>query len=303
MLFLGLAAVHADSTMVEGYIANAGGKAISVDIVLTPLGQSPITTTITCDNDGYFFEMFDNTGSTGDAEVSITDCNSTVVKKTQSYSPNNQSWVSFKLDYCPSTSANCEAKFVITNVKDNSGNPIPGQLVIYEHSAGIHLSSFTWDFGDGTTSNLRTPTHSYAGNGPYQICLMVGDSLGCKDTLCDSIAVDTAGLYVKKKAGFSLTVVNADEPTSIGKVVNEIEAGLFPNPVINNATVAFRATESTQVTLEVYNLAGAVVQRIQNNVGAGEHQMQLNMQDLQPGVYTVKLSSAQGQWIESLIKR
>ncbi|MFY7887152.1 MAG: SdrD B-like domain-containing protein, partial [Dolichospermum sp.] len=41
--------------------------------------------------------------------------------------------------------------------------------------------SFTyfWDFGDGTTSTLQNPTHSYANAGEYDVKLIVGDSTHC----------------------------------------------------------------------------------------------------------------------------
>ena len=42
---------------------------------------------------------------------------------------------------------------------------------------------YTWDFGDGTTSNLLDPMKIYAADGAYNIRLSVIDVNGCKDTL------------------------------------------------------------------------------------------------------------------------
>lgn len=45
-----------------------------------------------------------------------------------------------------------------------------------------------WDFGDGTTSALQAPSHTYAQAGWYQVCLTRTDSCGT-GTTCDSILV------------------------------------------------------------------------------------------------------------------
>ncbi|TAE50707.1 MAG: PKD domain-containing protein, partial [Bacteroidetes bacterium] len=44
------------------------------------------------------------------------------------------------------------------------------------------LMSWLWDFGDGTTSTLQNPTHSYATPGNYSITLTVTNVLGCSDS-------------------------------------------------------------------------------------------------------------------------
>lgn len=46
-------------------------------------------------------------------------------------------------------------------------------------SVGPGTLSYTWDFGDGTTSNVQTPSHVYAKKGIYTIQLNVSSSLGC----------------------------------------------------------------------------------------------------------------------------
>lgn len=306
MLLFGLGALQAqDSTLVDGVVANLGGSSLTINITLTPLGLSAITTTATCDAKGYFSKMINHnstTVSTGDVEVSFTDCNSKTVSEQVSFTPNNGGWVGFKLDYCNNPSIACEARFTIDQMRTNTGSPVAGSLVIYENSAGPALSFFHWDFGDGTTSNQRTPSHSYSGNGPYQICLIVGDSIGCRDTLCDSIQVDTAGLFIRKKAGFSMIVINGDAPTSIGSVSTELTASLYPNPAKNAATITYTVAEAAPVQVAIYSMSGVRVLETSTSANSGENSLQLNLQELTPGVYTVKVSTAQGQWIESLIK-
>ena len=48
-----------------------------------------------------------------------------------------------------------------------------------------------WDFGDSTQSTTRSPRHIYPEDGTYEVCLAVTGALGCADTLCKTIIVDT----------------------------------------------------------------------------------------------------------------
>lgn len=50
---------------------------------------------------------------------------------------------------------------------------------------------FFWDFGDGTTSNLRHPDHQYAQDGTYEVCLVVKDDNGCEDRFCQRVYIVT----------------------------------------------------------------------------------------------------------------
>ncbi|OYU96884.1 MAG: hypothetical protein CFE21_00945 [Bacteroidetes bacterium B1(2017)] len=52
---------------------------------------------------------------------------------------------------------------------------------------------YNWTFGDGSSSDNRTPNHTYPHSGKYKVCLKVTkkDST-CTQTICDSINVETA---------------------------------------------------------------------------------------------------------------
>lgn len=55
----------------------------------------------------------------------------------------------------------------------------------FEPSTGVNYS---WSFGDGTSSNLENPVHTYASYGYYHVCLTIFDSI-CQSTFCDYILV------------------------------------------------------------------------------------------------------------------
>ncbi|WP_295650071.1 PKD domain-containing protein [uncultured Mucilaginibacter sp.] len=51
-------------------------------------------------------------------------------------------------------------------------------------NASVNASSYLWDFGDGTVSVLKTPTHTFSYvNAPYTIKLIAYGEFGCSDTI------------------------------------------------------------------------------------------------------------------------
>ena len=58
------------------------------------------------------------------------------------------------------------------------------------YSGNGQIDYWYWSFGDGTSSNLQNPNHTYYMEGDYQVCLTIVDSLGnCEDTYCDIVQV------------------------------------------------------------------------------------------------------------------
>lgn len=56
-------------------------------------------------------------------------------------------------------------------------------LQLTDTSTGVGLT-YTWNFGDGGTSTLQNPTHSYpAGNNNYTVKLKIRDLAGCEDSV------------------------------------------------------------------------------------------------------------------------
>jgi PKD repeat protein len=53
---------------------------------------------------------------------------------------------------------------------------------------GTPPDSWYWEFGDGTSSSLQNPVHTYADTGYYTVCLTIADSMGqCTSTFCDEV--------------------------------------------------------------------------------------------------------------------
>ncbi|MEM7040659.1 MAG: PKD domain-containing protein, partial [Bacteroidota bacterium] len=61
-------------------------------------------------------------------------------------------------------------------------DPFTIQLTDSSTSTASNIVAWSWDFGDGNTSNLQNPTNGYQNPGPYVITLIVTDANGCMDT-------------------------------------------------------------------------------------------------------------------------
>ena len=61
------------------------------------------------------------------------------------------------------------------------------ELVFTDLTEGA--AEWYWDFGDGSSSELQIPTHSYMGSGNYDLSLIVTSEFGCKDTLITNVGV------------------------------------------------------------------------------------------------------------------
>ena len=54
-------------------------------------------------------------------------------------------------------------------------------------TAGGYIAQYLWDFGDGNTSNIIEPTHTYESTGTYTISLKVISNNGCSDSNAVSV--------------------------------------------------------------------------------------------------------------------
>ncbi|OSZ76845.1 hypothetical protein CAP36_10440 [Chitinophagaceae bacterium IBVUCB2] len=89
--------------------------------------------------------------------------------------------------------AGCRDSITLTNLI-NATDPIPnfitadtlscpGGIVTFTNTSSPAGFTSQWDFGDGGTSNLTSPTHSYAATGIYDVKLRIDDAFGCADSI------------------------------------------------------------------------------------------------------------------------
>jgi PKD repeat protein len=71
-------------------------------------------------------------------------------------------------------------------------NPVAGQNVAFTDQSSGTIASWTWNFGDGTTSTLRNPGKSYGQAGTYHVVLTVANGSGATSSSTADIAVSVS---------------------------------------------------------------------------------------------------------------
>ena len=128
---------------------------------------------------------------------------------------------SYSVSLTVKNSNNCTDKYSISNAVLIT-SPIAGfkadtlycplaPLQFVDTSTGLQLS-YNWNFGDGGSSTLQNPTHSYpSGNNSYTVKLVITDTVGCKDSVTKGSYVDirppTAAFDIVDSAGICLPLL------------------------------------------------------------------------------------------------
>ena len=139
-----------------------------------------------------------------------------------------------------------------------------------------NIGSWDWTFGDGNTSTDQNPTHTYAAEGTYTVCLIVTKMCGTSDTLCQDITIDFSGI---------------DENTTL--ILNG-----YPNPTDGLFRIDF-TTDLQDAQLEITDLAGKII-RTERVSGTST---QVDATELSAGFYKVRIVHTSGISVLTLIKQ
>ena len=64
-----------------------------------------------------------------------------------------------------------------------------GAADVIMNNISINSTEFSWNFGDGTTSNAENPIHTYVTSGHFTVSLTTENENGCSDTYTKDIVV------------------------------------------------------------------------------------------------------------------
>ena len=191
----------------------------------------------------------------------------------------------------------------------NIPTPIPYELWIWNlSSGGSGTYSTFWSFGDGSSSTAQFPTHTYAGNGPYWLCLTIDDGAGCQSTYCDSVSIDGNGLYTGMLGGGSDRqngfTINIQAPQTTGLTEQSVADGIatWPNPVADELNIALTNALSGTADVTVLDLNGRVVMADRRMLANGRNQLLLQTSTLAPGLYTVRIGNADHSVSQRFVK-
>lgn len=124
------------------------------------------------------------------------------------------------------------------------------------NASGNNISSWHWDFGDGNTSTLQNPVHTYTGNGFFTVKLTTVSAAGCMNSDVFSNAINMSGCSPNSNnaGGNVITVPPSQLPVCAPVTVN------FYNILSSAASWSWNFGDNTGSTLQnpshTYTTAG-----------------------------------------------
>ena len=121
------------------------------------------------------------------------------------------------------------------------------------------IATYTWTFGDNATSDLASPTHTYAATGPtgFTVTLTVTDNEGASDAETQTISVTPAAPVNPPSAGFTHTCKLVD--CTFVSTGNDVAPGTIAKyawtfgdggtAAVNNPSHTYNVSARTQFTV------------------------------------------------------
>ena len=166
--------------------------------------------------------------------------------------------------------------------------PLPIAIFTYDttglsvlfHDSTQNAASWFWDFGDGSNSQERSPIHTFPNSGTYPVKLVVENACG-KDSMILDVSILISSLF----------------PST-----NLSELEIFPVPASNQVFIKGRVEKQADLSLELFDLEGSLL--LSENIShTGYFVSKLKVSDFPGGVYYIRISDSQNQYIQKIILR
>jgi PKD repeat protein len=129
--------------------------------------------------------------------------------------------------------------------------------------SSLQLTSWQWDFGvTGGNSSIQNPQYTYESHGVYDVTLIVGNEMGCFDTIVQSVLVDSLPLaYFTNTvscAGIQTCFTDLSVPNAAGITSWNWSFGDGSSSILQNPCHIYSDTGTFQVALTVINSNGCL---------------------------------------------
>jgi PKD repeat protein len=189
-----------------------------------------------------------------------------------------------------------------------TSNPCSGLSANYSYSScgaamnidftnsSVGATSYSWDFGDGSTSTATNPSHVFNAAGQYYVRL-VAFNRACTSSVVYRVSVSapcSTGAIIVPRMGqneddaVEPVVFSNSNPESNSKVV---DMRLMPNPTMGGDTkLAFDLQSDEEIVVSMTDLTGRVVWSQSFQLAIGAQLLDVPTQGLNPGMYWVQVS-------------
>ncbi len=157
-----------------------------------------------------------------------------------------------------------------------------GSTYTFTNNSSDRPIRYHWDFGDGDTSVVENPEHTYTQSGLYNVCLTAGGGMHCQNTACKTIdvVVSTKELYLDAKLK------------------------LYPNPAGDFLTFELESHENLdRIEIEIFNLVGQKTKSLSVNSFNNTLQKTISLKDMYSGLYMLKVNSRDKFLVHKFVKQ
>lgn len=147
-------------------------------------------------------------------------------------------------------------------------------------------NQWQWDFGDGGTSTIKNPKHTYGTNGKYTVKLTATNSFGSNQKT-KTAYIDVDEVYCGRTSINEILIKNID---------------VYPNPNDGLVSIAFSTLDNKKYDLEIASLQGQIIYLKSINTEE-QNLLELDLSDQKSGVYFLRIKTGESQMIKKLIIR
>ena len=245
LFLLGISSLVAqDLISVTGYVTNeANGNPVTNHEVFIMVNDSNMYYSfVNTDQNGFYVDTINTAGFVVNSlYIFINDLCTYGIHDTLIQNPGSAVNVDFEICVDTIVNPDCQAGFYYF--------PDSSDLFTYYFNdmsySTYGIDSWYWDFGDGNTSTLQNPVHTYNAQGTYQVCLSItADSGSCTSTFCEYVLVNngngngcTADFYYYPDSSQSYTMqfidmsIPANDFTSYFWSFGDNNTSTLQNPV------------------------------------------------------------------------
>ncbi len=198
---------------------------------------------------------------------------------------------------CEYESSECSVTFlaIADSAAANVLNIVP--YATYDEIEGDAYDDATWvfwNFGDGNISDELYPSHTYDGNGPYELCVTVGFGSPAISQCITTYCMEVDASLLVRMQGFSIQVIS---PLSLSSAASHFaeRLRLWPNPAYDVLSLDFSTQQAAPVHLRIFDLNGKMLHSENYSTASGENRIDMQLGNLPPGMYMLQLSSDKDQ--------
>lgn len=155
---------------------------------------------------------------------------------------------------------------------------VTGLTLVFNNQSTC-ADTYSWNFGDGDTSTLFNPNHTFASSGLYVVTLIACNSYGC----------DTVAYYV------NVSNVGVEENNNANSFI------ISPNPSNGQFEISFEQLFAEDKTIEILDLLGRIVYSENLIHFSGSYRKQIDLTFLNKGIYIIDLKGKNSTSAKKLI--